>query len=133
MPDNLHMHLITRWVLVCRSCCMLDRPDVLAWHATASCQTQACLSDDQTVAAACECLQQGTADCLWLQLWALADLYENRSDSILCVPLSECFVIELSRPSMLHCTRSLHIFYACCTWCTTIRTTFLYICFIHEI
>ena len=112
---------------------MLDRPDVLAWHATASCQTQACLSDDQTVAAACECLQQGTADCLWLQLWALADLYENRSDSILCVPLSECFVIELSRPSMLHCTRSLHIFYACCTWCTTIRTTFLYICFIHEI
>ncbi|KAL0046858.1 hypothetical protein WJX82_000075 [Trebouxia sp. C0006] len=62
-----------------RSCCMLDRPDVLAWHATASCQTQACLSDDQTVAAACECLQQGTADCLWLQLWALADLYEDRA------------------------------------------------------
>lgn len=61
-----------------RSCCILDRPDVLAWHATESCQTQACLSDNQTVAAACECLQQGTVDCLWLQLWALADLYENR-------------------------------------------------------
>ncbi|DBB01166.1 TPA: hypothetical protein ACH3X1_001053 [Trebouxia sp. C0004] len=61
-----------------RSCCMLDRPDVLAWHATAACQTQACLADNQTVAAACVCLQQGTVDCLWLQLWALADLYENR-------------------------------------------------------
>ncbi|DBA69583.1 TPA: hypothetical protein ACH3X2_012658 [Trebouxia sp. C0005] len=61
-----------------RTCCMLDRPDVLAWHATASCQTQACLSDNQTVAAACKCLQQGTVDCLWLQLWALADLYESR-------------------------------------------------------
>ncbi len=105
---------------------MLDRPDVLAWHATASCQTQACLSDNETVAAACECLQQGTVDCLWLQLWALADLYENRSDSILCVPLSECLVIELSRPSMRHYIHSLQTIYAYFTWCT-IHITFLYI------
>ena len=57
---------------------MLDRPDVLAWHATQSCQTKACLTDEQTVDAACQCLRQGTADFVWLQLWALADLYEDR-------------------------------------------------------
>ena len=37
--------------------------------------------------------------------------------------LSECLVIELSRPSMLHYTCSVHTFYAYCTWCVTIHTT----------
>ncbi len=114
---------------------MLDRPDVLAWHATASCQTQACLSDDQAVAAACERLQQGTVDCLWLQLWALADLYEDRSDPSLCMPLSERVVIQLSRPSMRHHIHSVHalcILYMVCHEHYILIREMTY-CTIHEI
>ena len=62
----------------CRNCAMLDRPEVLAWHASSTCKAVACLSDKQAVDQAEQCLQQGSADVFWLQLWTLADLYENR-------------------------------------------------------
>lgn len=57
---------------------MLDRPEVLAWHASSTCKAVACQSDEQAVDQAGQCLQQGSANVVWLQLWALADLYENR-------------------------------------------------------
>ena len=57
---------------------MLDRPEVLAWHASSTCKTLACLSDEQAVTQARQCAQEGSADVIWLQLWTLADLYENR-------------------------------------------------------
>lgn len=61
-----------------RKCVMLDRPEVLAWHASSTCKTLACLSDEQAVTQARQCAQEGSADVIWLQLWTLADLYENR-------------------------------------------------------
>lgn len=61
----------------CRKCVMLDRPEVLAWHASSTCKGLACLSDEQAVAQAGLCLQEGSADVIWLQLWTLADLYEE--------------------------------------------------------
>ena len=57
---------------------MLDRHEVLAGHASSTCKAIACLSDEQAVNQAGQCLQQGSADVIWLQLWTLADLYENR-------------------------------------------------------
>ena len=57
---------------------MIDRSDVLGWLATPSCNSQTTSSDQGTVEAACQCLEQGTADLLWLQLWALSDLQEAR-------------------------------------------------------
>ena len=57
---------------------MLDRPEVLAWHASVTCKGLACLSDEQAVVQAGLCLQEGSADVIWLQLWTLADLYEEK-------------------------------------------------------
>ncbi|KAL3141146.1 hypothetical protein ABBQ38_003496 [Trebouxia sp. C0009 RCD-2024] len=62
-----------------RKCVMLDRPEVLAWHASPTCKAIACLADEQAVAQASRCIQQGSADVIWLQLWALADLYEDKA------------------------------------------------------
>ncbi|KAL3162472.1 hypothetical protein ABBQ32_010134 [Trebouxia sp. C0010 RCD-2024] len=62
-----------------RKCVMLDRPEVLAWHASPTCKTTACLADEQAVAQASLCIQEGSADVIWLQLWALADLYEDKA------------------------------------------------------
>ena len=67
-----------RSLMLCRRCLMLDRPDVLAWHATPSCKIQAVLSDEQAVALTCQCLEEGAADVIWLQLWTLADHHESR-------------------------------------------------------
>ena len=71
-------HVRQTMIAPCRTCCMLDRPDVLGWLAAPTCQTQTCCSDEETAEAACLLLRKGSADMIWLQLWGLAHLYEDR-------------------------------------------------------
>lgn len=73
LMDVLHQHD--------RRCHMIDRSDVLSWLAIPSCKSQITSTDQDTVEAACQCLEQGIANLLWLQLWALSDLQEARGYS----------------------------------------------------
>ena len=60
---------------------MFDRPEVLAWLATHECPGTVCHTDAQTVHEAAHSLQSGATEFCWLQLWGLADLYEDRYTS----------------------------------------------------
>ena len=101
---------------------MIDRSDVLSWLANPSCKSQTTSTDQDTVEAACQCLQQGTADLLWLQLWALSDLQEARYAHFLQLHMLHKNALPEGYAHLCNCTsckeRHPHQFSArCCAVC----------------